>query len=88
MSFRAQLLNEGPTDPPLHNATEVYFVIEGEGATHVGDKALEWDKWDIFVVPPDETHHHAPDEEAILLGMSDRPVFEAFNLYAETEPSS
>jgi gentisate 1,2-dioxygenase len=87
MSFRAQLLNEGPTDPHFHNATEVYFVIEGEGATHVGDDALEWGQWDIFVVPPNEPHHHAPDDEAILLGMTDRPVFEAVNFYAEAEPS-
>jgi gentisate 1,2-dioxygenase len=88
MSFRAQLLNDGPTDPHFHNATEVYFVIEGEGVTHVDDKALEWGKWDIFVVPPDGTHHHDPDGEAILLGMTDRPVLEAFNFYAEAEPSS
>ncbi len=88
MSFRAQLLNEGPTDPHFHNATEVYFVIEGEGATHVDNEALEWGQWDIFVVPPDATHHHEPDDEAILLGMTDRPIFEAFNLYAEVEPSS
>ncbi|SDY45541.1 cupin domain-containing protein [Halopenitus persicus] len=88
MTFRAQLLNEGPTDPHFHNATEVYFVIEGEGATHVGDEALEWSQWDVFIVPPDEIHHHEPDDEAILLGMSDRPVLEAFNFYAEAEPSS
>ncbi|MFC7216108.1 cupin domain-containing protein [Saliphagus sp. GCM10025334] len=87
MSFRAQLLQEA-TDPHFHNATEAYFVIEGEGATHVGDKALEWSQWDIFVVPPDEIHHHEPDGEATLLGITDRPVFEAFNFYAEAEPSS
>ncbi|WP_418279828.1 cupin domain-containing protein [Halorubrum sp. DTA98] len=88
MSFRAQLLNDGATDPHFHNATEVYFVIEGEGATHVDDEALEWSQWDIFVVPPDATHHHEADDEAILLGMTDRPVYEAFNFYAEAEPSS
>ena len=87
MSFRAQLLQE-PTNPHFHNATEVYFVIDGEGVTHVDDEAMEWSKWDILVVPPDGIHHHEPDDEAILLGMSDRPVFEAFNLYAEAEPSS
>jgi len=87
MSFRAQLLEEA-TDPHFHNATEVYFVIDGDGATHVGDEALEWSQWDIFCVPPDEIHHHEPDgEEATLLGITDRPVFEAFNFYAEAEPS-
>jgi gentisate 1,2-dioxygenase len=88
MSFRAQLLNEGPTDPHFHNATEVYFVIEGEGATHVDGEALAWSERDIFVVPPDAPHHHEPDDEAILLGITDRPVFEAFNFYAEAEPSA
>jgi len=87
MSFRAQLLQES-TDPHFHNAVEVYFVIEGEGATHVDGEALEWSKWDIFVVPPDATHHHDPDGEATLLGMTDRPVLEAFNFYAEATPSS
>lgn len=88
MGYRAQLLNEGATDPHFHNATEVYFVIEGEGATHVGDEVLEWSQWDIFVVPPDEVHHHDPDDsEAILLGITNRPIFESFNFYAEAEPS-
>ena len=85
MSFRTQLMNDGPTDAHFHNSTEVYFVIEGEGATHVEDEALEWDQWDIFVVPPGKAHHHEPDDEAILLGITDRPVFEAFNFYAETD---
>lgn len=86
MSFRAQLLQES-TDSHFHNATEVYFVIEGTGATHVGDEALEWSERDIFVVPPDAIHHHEPDDEAILLGMTDRPVYEAMNFYAEASPS-
>lgn len=83
MSFRAQLLNDGPTEAHFHNATEVFFVIEGRGTTHVGDEALAWDQWDIFVVPPDEPHHHEPDDDAILFCISDRPVFEAFNFYCE-----
>ncbi|RJT08128.1 cupin domain-containing protein [Halococcus sp. IIIV-5B] len=87
MSFRAQLLNDGPTARHFHSSTEVYFVVEGSGATHVGSETFEWDQRDIFVVPPTEVHHHEPNTEAILLGMTDRPVFEAFNLYAEAEPS-
>ncbi|MEY7849008.1 cupin domain-containing protein [Natrarchaeobius sp. A-rgal3] len=88
MSFRAQLLSEGATDSHFHNATEIYFVIDGEGATHVDDDVLEWNERDLFVVPPDAVHHHDPDGEATLLCLSDRPVFEAFNFYAEAEPSS
>ncbi|MFB6354758.1 MAG: cupin domain-containing protein [Halobacteriales archaeon] len=83
MSFRAQLLAEGPTEAHFHNATEVFFVIEGEGTTHVGDEALAWGERDIFVVPPDAEHHHEPDGEAVLLAATDRPVFEAFNFYTE-----
>ncbi|MEY7849120.1 cupin domain-containing protein [Natrarchaeobius sp. A-rgal3] len=83
MSFRAQLLNEGATNPHFHNATEVYFVIEGEGTTHVDGEALEWDKWDIFVVPPDAPHHHEPNDEAVLLGMTDEPILRSMNFYAE-----
>jgi gentisate 1,2-dioxygenase len=88
MNVRAQLLQES-TDPHFHNAVEVYFVVDGDGATHVNGQTFEWSERDIFVVPPDATHHHEPDgEEAILLGLSDRPVFEAFNFYAESKPSS
>jgi gentisate 1,2-dioxygenase len=87
MSFRAQLLQE-MTEPHFHNATEAYYVIEGEGATHVDEKVLEWSERDIFLVPPNATHHHEPDDEAILLAITDRPVFEAFNFYAEAEPST
>ena len=88
MSFRAQLMHEA-TDPHFHNATEVFFAVEGSGATHVGDDVLEWGERDIFVVPPDEIHHHEPDdEEAVLLGITDRPVLEAFNFYAEAEPNA
>ncbi|MFC6766091.1 cupin domain-containing protein [Natrinema soli] len=83
MSFRAQLLNDGPTDPHFQNSTEVYFVIEGEGATHVDGEALEWGQWDIFVVPPDAPHHHEPDDEAVLLGITDEPILRSMNFYAE-----
>ncbi|MFB6078878.1 MAG: cupin domain-containing protein [Halarchaeum sp.] len=86
MSFRAQLLQE-ETEPHFHNTVDIYFVVEGEGATHVGDEVLEWGERDIFVVPRDEIHHHEPEGEAILLGITDRPVFEAFNLYAEATPN-
>jgi len=85
MSFRAQLINDGPTDAHFHNSTEVFFVIEGSGQTHVDDEALAWGNNDVFVVPPGMEHHHDPDGEAILLGITDRPVFEAFNFYAESE---
>lgn len=85
--FRAQLIQE-TTDPHFHNAVEVYFVIEGEGATHVDGQTLAWGEQGIFIVPPDATHHHEPDDEAILLGITDRPVYEALNFYAEAEPSS
>lgn len=57
------------------------------GATQFGDEALEWGEQDIFVVPPDDIHHHDPDGEALLLAMTDRPVLEAFNFYAEAAPS-
>lgn len=82
LSFRAQLVGE-PTESHFHNSTEVYFVIDGSGATHVGDETLEWDKWDMFVVPPDDPHSHDPDDEATLFCITDRPVFEAFNFYCE-----
>lgn len=81
---RAQLVTQS-TAAHRHNATEVYYVIEGSGATHVDGDTLEWDKRDIFLVPPNVVHAHDPDGEATLLAITDRPLLEGINFYFETD---
>lgn len=83
---RAQrLISNKPTSAHKHNATEVYYVIEGNGQTVVESNELNWSKRDIFVVPPSQTHYHISNEDSTLLNMTDRPLLEAINFYHETE---
>lgn len=84
-SLRLQLLRDGEvTDAHKHNAVELYYVIQGEGETDVDGETLSWEAGDLVQVPPFEYHSHASDhEESILLGMTDAPLLEAFNLYRE-----
>lgn len=79
---RAQLV-ESATDAHRHNATEVYYVADGEGATHVGDRTLEWGDRDLFVVPANTAHNHEPDGEATLLALTDEPLLRGINFYHE-----
>ncbi|MDY6765440.1 MAG: cupin domain-containing protein [Halobacteria archaeon] len=80
---RAQML-DGSTEAHKHNSTEIYYVIEGEGATRAGDETLDWSERDIFVVPPNTFHNHEADDEAVLLAFTDRPILESINFYYET----
>lgn len=81
-----RLLDGVATEPHRHNATEVFYVIEGTGETTVEDRTLEWSERDIFVVPTYKTHSHNPDNEATLLTLTDRPLLEALNSYHELAP--
>lgn len=85
MSLRLQLLGDGvDTDAHSHSAHEAYYVIQGSGATHVAGEELAWEAGDMLFVPAFDDHQHVSDAaESILLGVSDRPLLEAFDLYEE-----
>lgn len=85
MELRQQLLPGGTeTNTHKHNTSEVYYVVKGSGETVVGDTTLEWAEKDSFVVPPGEWHsHESLADESVLFAMSDRPIFDAFNIYHE-----
>lgn len=83
---RAQrLLNGEATETHSHNATEVFYVIEGNGQTIVEGDSFDWSDQDIFVVPTYQSHSHNPDGEATLLTLSDRPLLKAINCYHELD---
>ncbi|HET9549399.1 MAG TPA: cupin domain-containing protein, partial [Candidatus Binatia bacterium] len=68
-----------------------YFVVGGEGASIVGDKTLEWSKYDSFALPNWAWHEHinrSKSEEAILFSVNDIPIVEAFGLYREEPENS
>lgn len=83
---RAQRLPGGTeTETHSHNATEIFFVIEGSGHTTVEGELFDWSDRDIFVVPTYKSHSHETDREATLLALTDRPLLEAINCYHEVE---
>lgn len=67
-------------------SSAVYFVVEGEGTTVVGDEEINWSARDSFVVPNWIPHHHinrSKSCEAILFSINDIPVLQGLGLYHE-----
>ena len=66
-----------------HTSTTVYYSFRGRGMTKVSANEMNWDKGDIFVVPPWQWHAHenTTSEDAILFSISDRPATEALGRY-------
>ena len=64
-----------------HTWNTVVHVVSGRGRTLAGDKTLTWGPHDTFSLPSWIWHQHQPlDGEAILLSVTDEPVFKAFAL--------
>jgi len=70
-----------------HNSTTIYQAFRGQGVTTVGDKKLEWEQGDIFVVPPWAWHKHEnrSGQDGVLFSMTDRPAMEALEVYREEQ---
>ncbi len=81
---RAHLLKPGyQVQKHRHSSMTVYFVIDGEGETQVGDKILKWSKHDTFNIPNWAWHQHLTDSisnEALLFSVDDSPTLKALDL--------
>lgn len=67
-------------------SSTVYYVVEGEGTTIVGDKELNWSARDSFVVPNWMWHQHinrSKAADAILFSTTDAPLLEKLGMYRE-----
>jgi len=85
-SCQIQLLRpHEKTKSHRHTSTTVYHAFRGQGMTRVSANELNWDKGDIFVVPPWQFHCHekTTGEDAILFSITDRPSTEVLGLYRE-----
>jgi gentisate 1,2-dioxygenase len=92
MSCRIQLLGPGEqTQAHRHICNTVYHVVRGQGIAKIGkSRALEteltWTDRDCFNVPTWHWHrfvNSSAAEDAILFSVSDRPLFDALQLYRE-----
>lgn len=62
----------------------IFICAEGEGTTRVGDDELAWVRGDVVVVPSWHAFVHQASTESVLLGITDRPVMEAFGWFRES----
>jgi gentisate 1,2-dioxygenase len=89
ISCYVQLLRPGQrTLRHRHTNSTVYHVIEGQGATTVDGKRLDWESKDVFVVPGWTWHEHvnaSAAHPAYLFSFTDEPVFRALNLFREED---
>ena len=92
LSCWIQLLRPGEhTKKHRHTSSAVYFVVDGEGTTVVGDKAMDWNQHDSFAVPNWAWHEHvnrSKTHEAILFSVNDTPIVSAFGHYREEPENS
>lgn len=61
--------------------SNIYHVVEGTGTTIAGDTRLEWSPGDIFVVPGWTWQQHRASRDAVLLNITDEPIYRAFALF-------
>ena len=92
IACRAQWLAPGEsTEAHRHTSSTIYHVIEGEGATVVGDQPkggaeYGWGTRDCFFVPSMGWHRHvnrSKTSPALLFSVTDRPVLDSLGLYRE-----
>jgi len=61
----------------------IFVCVEGQGATSLEDRTLEWSPGDVFIIPPWQRHAHLTDKESVLFSISDRPAQEALGIWRE-----
>ena len=54
-------------------ASEVFYVMRGEGESRSGDETIVWGTGDVFCFPLGQTIHRAR-ADAVLFGVSDEPL--------------
>ena len=92
LSYYAQLLRPAEkTQTYRHTASTVYCVTEGQGYTEINGKRFDWERNDVFVVPPFMWRKHVnldPKSDAILYSTSDAPLLKAMGQYKQQGQSS
>jgi gentisate 1,2-dioxygenase len=65
-----------------HNMASIYLVVKGKGYSIIGNKKLEWEEGDVFVVPANEKHYHVNtgEEPVILFDVTDSGLLESLGI--------
>lgn len=80
-SYLVQVDRSAPTRPVRTNCNAVFLVVEGEGASTVGDSDLAWGPRDIFIVPQGNAVSHRSDTGCSrLFQVTDREVYARLGL--------
>lgn len=85
ISCRVQLIRSGVrTLAHRHTGGAVYLAVEGSGTSVIEGMRFDWERGDMFVVPPWAWHEHAgAGGEGILFSIHDSPVMQSLSLYME-----
>ena len=79
--YALQLSAKAETKPYRTTSNAICVVAEGEGATNIGDKRIDWQKNDIFTLPHwTWISHVAASDNAKLFLSTDRAVLKQINL--------
>ena len=84
LDYRALMLRPGEaTRFKRETASTLYIAIEGEGATEIAGRSLDWQTNDIFVVPSFAWRRHINQSQtdAVLYAVSDAPLMEKIGQY-------
>lgn len=71
-----QRLAKGATRRARTTANSIFAVVQGRGATEVGDTVLPWARGDVVAIPAWRAHRHVVEDDAVLLRVTDAPIFE------------
>ena len=88
IAWQAQSLAKGEkTMDHRHNSTTFYFAFEGYGAVIIDGERINYQKGDIFAVPPWTWHHHENGDngETVLFSIDDWPAMKKLGFYMKQE---
>ena len=87
MSLNMQLLRpKEHTQSHCQTSSAIYVVHSGRGYTLAGDKRIDWEKNDVFAIPPWVWHEHVnleANSDATLLMVTDQPMVRSLGFYRE-----
>lgn len=84
MATWMRLLPKGFRSQPYRSTdSTVFVVVEGTGASRIGDLRFEWEPHGVFVAPSWVAHEHAAHSDAVIFSYSDRAVQQKLDLFRE-----